>query len=141
MKKSMIIIICLVTLALGGCKEEQQKPESEGVSGGEVMEVLSTHTTSDKKDISMTIHHTVKGQDIYLECIITPNFEFKESRETKKQGEGQVVVYLDNKKWGNFAKGAFILKDVPRGKHNLTVKLLHNDLTEYGIEQTIQVEI
>ncbi|WP_226681111.1 hypothetical protein [Sutcliffiella horikoshii] len=137
----MMIIICLFTLALGGCKEDQQKPESEGASGVEVMEVLSTNTMSDNKDISMTIHHSVKGQDIFLECIITPDFEFKENREIKKQGEGQVVVYLDNKKWGNFAKGAFVLKDVPTGKHSLTIKLLHNDLTEYGIEQTIQIDI
>lgn len=141
MKKSMMIIICLFTLALGGCKEDQQKPESEGASGVEVMEVLSTNTTSDNKVISMTIHHSVKGQNIYLECIITPNFNFKENSDTKKQGEGQVVVYLDNKKWGSFAKGAFILRDVPKGKHNLKVKLVHNDLTDYGIEQTIQVEI
>ena len=137
----MMIIISLVTLVLGGCKEDQQKPESEGVSGVEVIEVLSTNTTSENKDISMTIHHSVKGEDIYLECIITPNFEFKEKGDIKKQGEGKVVVYLNNKKWGSFAKGAFILKDVPEGKHNLTVKLLHNDLTEYGIEQTIKVEI
>ncbi|WP_404462130.1 hypothetical protein [Sutcliffiella horikoshii] len=141
MKKSMMIMICLITLSLGGCKEDQQKPKSEDVSGEEVVEVLTTNTTFDKKDISMTIHHSVKGQDIYLECIITPNFKFKENRDTKKQGEGQVVVYLDNKKWDSFAKGAFILKSVPKGKHDLTVKLLHNDWTEYGIEQTIQVEI
>ncbi|TYS70720.1 hypothetical protein FZC76_02165 [Sutcliffiella horikoshii] len=141
MKKSMLLMICLLILVLGGCKEDQQKPESEAATEVEVVEVISTNTTSNNKDISMTLHHSVKDQDIYLECIITPNFEFKEKSGTKKQGEGQVVVYVDNKKWGSFTKGAFILKGVPKGDHNLTVKLLHNDETEYGVEQTIQVEI
>lgn len=141
MKKSLLVMTSLLMLTLGGCKEDQQKPKSEAVSGMEVLEVLATNTTKKEKDISMTLHHAVKGQDVYLECIITPNFEFKENRGAKKQGEGQVVVYLDNKKWGSFAKGAFILKNVPKGKHDLTVKLLHNDWTEYGIERSIQIEI
>ncbi|NMH72715.1 hypothetical protein HF078_06490 [Bacillus sp. RO2] len=141
MKKSMLVIICLLTLALGGCKEDQKKPESEVATEVEVMEVVSRNTISTTKDISMTLHHSVKDQDLYLECIITPNFKFKENSKTKKDGEGQVVVYVDNKKWGSFAKGAFILKGVPKGEHKLTVKLLHNDESEYGIEQSIQVEI
>lgn len=130
-------MICLLTLALGGCKEDQKKPESEAATDVEVMEVISTNT----KEISMTLHHSVKDQNVYLECIITPEFEFKENSKTKKEGEGQVAVYVDNKKWGSFAKGAFILKGVPKGEHNLTVKLIHNDETEYGIEQSIKVEI
>ncbi|KPB03377.1 hypothetical protein AAV98_17610 [Bacillus sp. CHD6a] len=105
------------------------------------MEVISTNTKSKDQDISMTLHHSVKNQDIYVECIVTPNFKFKENSKAKKEGEGQVIVYVDNKKWGSFAKGAFILKGVPKGEHILTVKLLHNDETEYGVEQTIQVEI
>lgn len=141
MKKMAILFICLFTLVLGGCKEEQQKPESEVGSNGEVMEVLSHSTLTKQNALSMKVHHQIKGTNIYMECIVTPDFHFRSTASVKKHGEGQVAVYLDNKRWETFTSGAFILKGVPQGRHEIKVKLLHNDRSEYGIEEGFQVEI
>ncbi len=141
MKNTAIVLICLFTMMLSGCKEEQQKPESEVGSEAEVVEVLSHQTVSKHKGLSMAVHHSIKGSDIYMECIVTPDFQFSGDRKNKKHGEGKVAVYLDNKRWDTFSSGAFILKGVPEGKHEIKIKLLHNDQSEYGIEETFHVEI
>ncbi|MCM3616385.1 hypothetical protein M3936_02205 [Sutcliffiella horikoshii] len=142
MKKNLILIlICLFTVTLGGCKEDQQKPESEVSSPGGVMEVLSHQSGSKQKGLSMTVHHRVKGSNIYMECIVTPDFHFQSEENKKKHGEGQVAVFLDGKRFDTFTSGAFILKGIPEGMHEIKVLLLHNDESEYGIEEIFRVEI
>ncbi|WP_339145700.1 MULTISPECIES: hypothetical protein [unclassified Sutcliffiella] len=141
MKKTAIFFICLFMSVLGGCKEEQQKPESEVGAKREVMEVLSHSTLPKQNSLSMIVHHQIRGSNIYMECIVTPDFHFQSTASGKKHGEGQVAVYLNNKQWDTFSSGAFILKEVPKGRHEIKVKLLHNDSSEYGIEETFQVEI
>lgn len=141
MKKSVLALICLFTMLLGGCKEEQQKPESKVGVAGEVVEVFFHQNESKQKGLSMTVHHKVKGSNIYMECIVTPDFHFQSNATRKKHGEGQLAVYLDGKRLDTFRSGAFILKGVAEGKHEIKVILLHNDQSEYGIEESFRVEI
>ncbi|CAG9619836.1 hypothetical protein [Sutcliffiella rhizosphaerae] len=131
--------ICILFI-LTGCKEEQQKPKSMVETDVNVMEVLS-HSSSSNQKMNMRVHHSIKGNDVYLECIVTPNFHFVEGKQEKKHGEGMVVVFLDNKQIGSFTKGAFVINDIPKGKHELTITLLHNDKSEYGISEKLEIDI
>jgi hypothetical protein len=128
-------------MMLTACKEEQQKPEAENVSNAEVLEVGAVEALNNKAVYEMTVHHKVKEQNIYVECIVTPDFQFTEKSNVKKSGEGHVEVYINNQKLGVYSQGAFILKDIPKGKHTVTLKLMHNDLTEYGVSKEFEVNI
>ncbi|KMJ58724.1 hypothetical protein AB685_11565 [Bacillus sp. LL01] len=110
-------------------------------ASGEVVEVLSQYTASKQKGLAMAVHHRVKDTNIYMECIVTPDFNFQANTTRKKYGEGQIGVYLDGKRWDIFTSGAFILKGIPKGEHEIKIKLLHNDKSEYGLEKTFHVEI
>lgn len=145
MKKVLFIFICSILALLAGCKEEQRKePEVKGTVDEWSTEVslMSPHEGKEQGiPLSMTIHHHIKGQQVYVECIVGPDFHFTEDSHDKKQGEGRLHVYVDGKYLETQSQGAFIVKGIPTGKHTITVKLMHNDQTEYGISETFDIEI
>ncbi|WP_010282733.1 hypothetical protein [Bacillus timonensis] len=85
------------------------------------------------------VHH-VRGNDVYMECII-PNFIFKKSGGIKKDGEGHLHVLIDGKRTEKISTAAFIIKGLSKGEHTLKIQVVHNDLTNYPLEQTIHVQI
>ncbi len=89
---------------------------------------------------SIQVEHQVRGNDVYLECII-PNFTFKQSGGQKKDGEGHLNVLIDGKRTENISTAAFIIKGLSRGEHTLKIQVTHNDLTNYPLEHTIQVRV
>ncbi|WP_078381015.1 hypothetical protein [Sutcliffiella halmapala] len=140
MRKLTLLFICFSFMLLIGCKEEQQKPEA-GKQATEVSGITHELDTRIKRPLNMTVHFHVKEQQVYMECIVTPNFHFTEMKKKKKHGEGRLDVYVDGKKIESFSQGAFILKDLPKGKHEVTVKLIHNDQSEYGLEESFDLVI
>jgi hypothetical protein len=131
-------------MLLVACKEDQQKPEAKFVSQNQVMEVsnkIRADRNQSHTQINMAVHHQVKDQKVYVECIVTPNFHFTEKKKAKKHGEGQLYVYLNDQKIDAFTQGAFILKDLPKGKHTVMIKLMHNDQSEYGLSESFDIEI
>ncbi|MEH7383915.1 hypothetical protein V7147_00680 [Bacillus sp. JJ1521] len=91
-------------------------------------------------DRNIQVEHHVRGSDVYLECII-PNFIFKQSGGQKKDGEGHLNVIIDGKRTEKISTAAFIIKGLSRGEHSLKIQVVHNDLTKYPLEHTIQVQI
>ncbi|WP_223700349.1 DUF2846 domain-containing protein [Sutcliffiella deserti] len=142
MKKISCVFVCLVLMLLVACKEDQQKPEANVATAHQEASIYVKEVSAvTKKPLTMTVHHRTKNQQVYVECIVAPDFHFTEKRKKKKYGEGHLDVYLNNKKIGVFSQGAFILKDLEKGKHSVTMKLIHNDETEYGIAETFEVNV
>ncbi len=105
--------------------------------------VINHTVITQKENIKATkINHHIKGQDVYIESIV-PNFTFISNGERKKakHGEGHIHVYLNGKKVKEANRPAFILKDLPKGKHDITLKFVHNDESSYKYEETIRVII
>lgn len=91
--------------------------------------------------LEMTLNHRVMNGDLYVECIV-PNFNFSQEQASKKNGDGHLVLYLDGAKVDEIYRAAFIIKDLPAGKHKLKVQVVHNDNTPYkSLEKEIEVEI
>ncbi|QFT88747.1 hypothetical protein FIU87_08830 [Bacillus sp. THAF10] len=140
MKKCWISFLCLFLL-LVGCKDKPEKPESTVDAGVNVMKVVSHVPTEKKEQMDMVVHHFIKGNDVYIECIVTPDFHFTSDKEENHFGEGKIKVYSNQKEMGTYTKGAFVLRNLEKGNHPLTIKLLHNDQSEYGLSETINITI
>lgn len=136
------IVICIFFISLIGC--QQEKPEAHVVSG------LPTHfsdialkkynSMNKEKKLTMQVHHFVKGNKVYIECIVTPNFQFMKGT-TKKEGQGYLEVYNNGKKLDEFTSGAFILTNLPKGKNKIDVMLKYNDKSDYGLVKSFTVEL
>ncbi|MFS0823733.1 hypothetical protein [Bacillus sp. 1P02SD] len=89
---------------------------------------------------SFEVEHQVRGNDVYLECIIS-NFTFKQSGGQKRDGEGHLNVMVDGKRIEKISTAAFIIRGLSKGEHTLTIQVVHNDLTKYPLEHKIHVQI
>ncbi|MBM7621716.1 hypothetical protein JOC95_003624 [Bacillus tianshenii] len=141
MKLLLVILTCFTLVFLTGCKEEKRKEPEVNSLVNEMATEVSKMSIQAKEPLSMTIHHHIKGQHVYMECIVGPDFHFTDEKSKRKQGEGRLGVYVDGKLLETVSKGAFILKGIPSGTHTITVKLMHNDQTEYGLSESFVVEI
>lgn len=93
-------------------------------------------------DNPMSVKHQVKGNDIYVECVIS-NFTFskREDKKINQTGTGYLQLYLNGKKIDNIYTAAFIIKGLPVGKHLIKLELVRNDGTPYSIEKEFDVTI
>lgn len=99
-------------------------------------------TIDEQKERSMKVNYEVKGNDVYIECMID-SFTFAKENVGKmhKDGEGHIVLYVDNQKIDKIFQRAFIVKGLPSGSHTIKVELVRNDQQTYGLEEEITVEI
>lgn len=87
----------------------------------------------------MTVRERVKGNDIYVECIVS-DFKFS-TRKNKDDGDGFIKLYLNNKKIDEIYSAAFIIKGVPTGTHEIKLELVSNEGKPLGIEDTFEVSL
>lgn len=119
------------------------KSNIDDVSNNEKRLFLDVFNLSQKPlDNPMSVKHLVKGNDIYVECVIS-NFTFskREGNKINQTGTGYLQLYLNGKKIDNIYTAAFIIKGLPAGKHLIKLELVHNDGTPYSIEEEFEVTI
>ncbi|MFC0271166.1 hypothetical protein ACFFIX_06845 [Metabacillus herbersteinensis] len=141
MRHFLLLFACLGVIS--GCSNEKPRPEGKievnplqiTVLREEALEVVSL----DQKRV-MTVNHHIKGNNVYVECFVS-NFSFKGNKQTKKNGEGYLNVYVDGKKVDEIATAAFVIKGLENGAHTIKIELVHNDSTSYHIKKTWKVEI
>lgn len=105
------------------------------------IDVNSQFDYTAQADLSaIKINHKVKERDVFVECIV-PGFSFKADNGNRKEGEGHIHVYLNGNKFKDVTRAAFILKDLPKGKHEISLKFVHNDNTPYRYSKSFSVNI
>jgi hypothetical protein len=83
------------------------------------------------------IHYYLKGSSIYAE-VYMKNYSFSASGE-KKQAE--VAVYIDEKKVRDMKTAAFIIKDIPSGKHKIKMEVVDMAHLSTGLSKEFFVHI
>ncbi|MEK5443254.1 MULTISPECIES: hypothetical protein [unclassified Fredinandcohnia] len=104
------------------------------------VEAMITENLSIQSERTLHVNHHVRGNDVYLECIIS-NFLFKQSGGRKKEGEGHLNVIVDGRRTEKISTAAFIIKGLTKGEHTLKIQVVHNDLTNYDLAHTIHFQI
>ncbi|WP_017727175.1 hypothetical protein [Halalkalibacterium ligniniphilum] len=102
--------------------------------------VVSINTSEAKRE--MTVHHAVKGSDVYVECFINRFTLAKEQAGSPhKDGEGHLRLSINGKHVDTLYKAAFIIKGLPSGSHEVKIEAVKNDRSPYGMEETFTVTI
>lgn len=143
MKKNLIGLFIL-SLIVTGCTNDKPHPETNThvipMEADHSTNIPSVEVTSIQNQRSLDVKHQIKGNDVYVECIVT-NFTFTKGKEKNVDGEGHIELYLNGQKVDEIATAAFIIKGLPSGKHTIKLELVHNDSLKYNINKDFDVSI
>lgn len=134
MHKKLILLIISVFLLCGFSTTNLNKAIKVNES--------SISVSSNKHQKEMTVKKHVKGNNIYVECIIS-NFSFSDRGKNgpKKNGDGYIHLYLNGKKVDELHTAAFIIKGLPKGSHQVKIELVRNDGTSYGLTEEFDISV
>lgn len=91
---------------------------------------------------TLEVKHTLQQDDLHLQLTVQHfSFSLENMGKENKAGEGHVHLYLDGKKVAKVFEPTYVLKDIPPGKHEVTVELAHNNHESYGVQQKLQIEV
>lgn len=85
------------------------------------------------------VNHRIKDNDLFVECVI-PNFSFDQDNG-KKDYHGYIDVFLDGKKQKSVKQAAFIVHNLPEGKHTIRLDIMRKDGGRYLSLEEFEVEI
>lgn len=138
-----LVIMFLILSITTGCVEDKPRPEGN-------VEILPlqvvNHTAqaveviNQQQKMNLTVKHHVRDQNVYVECYI-PSFTFKEKGGKKVNGEGHIRVSVDGEKMNDINTAAFVVKGLDRGRHEILLEVVHNDLTTYNMKKSWNVTI
>ncbi|MBB6175914.1 hypothetical protein HNQ84_000109 [Anoxybacillus eryuanensis] len=103
---------------------------------------MSTHhlvTFAEQKQTLFVKHH-VKGNNVFVECIID-EFTFMKGTHPKKDGQGRIHIYVNGKRVSETTTAAFVIRGLPVGKHTIRLELVHNDASKYNVSHEFTVTI
>lgn len=79
----------------------------------------------------------VKGNDVYVECYMK---KYRFSQTNDKEWV-TIMVSLDGKKHSEQSTAAFIVKQVPNGKHKIKLDIFNKDRERIGLTKEFEVHI
>lgn len=91
---------------------------------------------------TLKVTYLLEQDDLQLKLAVT-NFQFSLENMGKenRHGEGHVHLYLDGKKIAKVFEPTYVVKDIPSGKHEITVELAHNNHESYGVSERFSIEV
>jgi hypothetical protein len=92
-------------------------------------------------DRDWSVKYRVKNKGIYFENVITRfSFQGSDSKLTSNKN-GYIAVFIDGKWKMNVHQSIFIVKQMPQGKHEVSLRLKKKDGTDYGLKKNIYVHV
>lgn len=137
MKAKRLLFRLFLLIAVAACVEWFLYANKETQTGAEV-----EHAQVQQAAPTLAVTHSMEQDDLQLKLAVT-NFSFSLENMGKenKQGEGHVHLYLDGKKVAKVFESAYVLKDIPSGKHEVMVELAHNNHESYGVSERFSIEV
>jgi hypothetical protein len=94
---------------------------------------------SEDREPAMFVQYESKGNNVFVECIVT-GVTFRESAKNKRK-VGKMIVWVDGKKSKEVSTAAFIIKDLATGNHVLKLEMVDLHNKSYGISKEFMVNI
>jgi hypothetical protein len=92
-------------------------------------------------DRDWTVKYHVKKQKVYIENFI-PRFSFHGSvSQLPDQQDGYIAVFVNGRWKMNAHQSIFIIKNLNRGKNEITLKLKKKNGSNYGINKRLSVHV
>jgi hypothetical protein len=136
MKKTIVLAYLLAIIT--GCQQYGEGDIAVLPAKETIFKDIAAVSASER---TLTVHHTVKSNNVYIECLV-PNFSFKNPKERKlKDGEGYIKVFVNGTHVTDIHQAAFIVRGLPVGNHKIKLEIVHNENKSYGLSEEFTVEI
>ncbi|WP_261133869.1 hypothetical protein [Bacillus sp. Marseille-Q3570] len=118
------VVACIIFFSIiSGCQIDgpgkiQKLRVEKDPSAFQVVEVTSPVST-----LSLTVRHMVSDDDVFVECYV-PGFQFTDKSTSHTNKEGHLKISVDHQKPYSVYKAAFIIKNLKKGTHDITVSLV-----------------
>ncbi|WP_408010863.1 hypothetical protein ACJROX_11295 [Pseudalkalibacillus sp. A8] len=123
MSKKRLFIFALALCFLSGCQVQGSGKIQKVTIEKDPSIFKAVGVTSPATSLSMTVRHMISNNNVFVECYV-PEFEFTEESSQNTQKKGHLRISVDHQKPYPVYKAAFIVKDLPRGKHHIDVTLV-----------------
>ena len=143
MKRKIPIMAVLLLFAMGAQKDGSN-PESKLKMLPRVADLIQAKTVQAEKPIaavspSLSVQYVTKGQNVFVECIVT-GISFRESdRATQKIGK--MLIWVDGRQKQEADGAAFIIKGLTAGSHHVKLEVVTMKNKPYGISKEFTVTI
>jgi len=149
MRQLIVGIIVLLVILIGGVVllasdplsvSDSYRPDAESVFTSAPVSVDEFNTAKPELALDVTVEGTTANVKM-----LTKNFEFlplnSEMTDHTMHGQGHAHVYLDGQLKGKVDEAEFLLKQLPKGEHELRVELTYHNHLPYKVEQVRMIEI
>lgn len=139
------MITILMVGIISGCQKKIPKPETKpkiifnDQTSTEQSVILPVYKPNSKEIPSLVVQHETRGNDVFVECIVT-GISFRESDHSKEK-IGKIVVWIDGRRIKEVASVAFILKGLSGGNHRLKLEVVQLNNVSYGLMKEFSVTI
>lgn len=136
MKWTVQFFFILMSISLIACQKDLPEPETKSriVSAAQ----LPNDVVSMQRE-SFQVKSFVKGNNVYIECRIS-NFSFREYNK-KGNRSGKMIVYVDGKKYNQYSSAAFIVKDLNRGNHRISLQIVDSKGHKTSMKKEMVISI
>jgi hypothetical protein len=126
----------LLSLSLIACQRDLPEPETNSLVVSAAQ--LPNNVVSKQRD-SFQVKSFVKGNDVFIECRIS-NFSFREHNKNRNRS-GKLNVYVDGKKYNQYSSAAFIVKDLNRGNHRISLQIVDSNGHKTSLKKEMVINI
>ncbi|MGR3763737.1 hypothetical protein [Rossellomorea sp. NS-SX7] len=125
--KKLIVLSLSLLMVLCGCKDDIPEPEN------------FSFVKKVQAEESLSVKHIVQGNQVFIECIV-PNVTFSSARKGAKKGK-ILVTSNTNGLYKEYHTAAFVVKNLPKGNHILTIEVVSPSNKSFGIKKQLYVTI
>ncbi|MRX71707.1 hypothetical protein GJU40_05900 [Bacillus lacus] len=131
MKKYITMLAVLLVAA--GCTNDKPRPET-------IVEAAAVENVKMRAKDELIVKHEVRGSTVYIECFV-PNYRFSSSSDTSDPKEGFIKLWIDGKQSEEIFTAAFMMKNVPKGYHTITVEFVSSATKHTEFKQTFEIHL
>lgn len=138
----LIILIAGIVLLVSDplSVSDSYQPDTESIFA--TAPVSEDEAGSAKPELALDV--TIEGTTANVK-MLTKNFEFQpfnaETTDHAVHGQGHAHIYLDGQLKGKVDGAEFLLKQLPKGEHELRVELTYPNHLPYRVEQVRMIQI
>lgn len=118
----------IVFLLASGCAQKLPEPES--------MKARASEESTKQK--TFTVHPILKGNTLMVECF-APSISFSNQSEAKNKGKAR--LYMNGTFHSEHESAAFIVKDLPKGVHDIRIEIVNDNNEPVGLSEQFSVTI
>ncbi|MDR7076407.1 hypothetical protein J2Y03_001410 [Neobacillus niacini] len=104
-----------------------------------IVGIMSGFNQYTNQNPTLFVQSKVKSNNVFVECILT-GISFRES-DQKVQKVGKVIIWLDGKRTQEVNTAAFIIKNLPPGRHEVKLEVVDLKNVSYGLTNEFLVNI